>query len=290
MKELVSVIILTYNKFNHLKETVDSVLKQKYGNIQVIVSDDGSKNFDYKYVENLFNDSPKNITSVRILSNENNLGTVKNFNNAIKKAEGSIIVPLSCDDEFMNCDTIARIQEYFSSNSSCLLCTGKRLIVNEDGKEGEIIPSKEDIKILKLPSRELFKKIALKNIISGACTYYKKEVFENYGYFDESLRLLEDLPFYLDYLVNEGKIGFLDLITLKYRMGGISTVAVMNPILKNDFKYTFKTKIFPRKNILGIKLYRKLKLTYYLNFFDNSNIIKLAFKLMYIDVIIRDRL
>lgn len=288
MKELVSVIILTYNKFEHLKETVDSLLQQEYENIQVIVSDDGSKNFNYKYVESLFKDSPLNITSVIIIDNKNNMGTVKNFNNAIKKAEGNIIVPLSCDDEFMCVDTISRIQEYFKNNS-CLICTAKRLTINEDGKEERIIPSEEEIIIFNLPPKELFKKIALNNIISGSCTYYKKEVFESYGYFDERLRLLEDLPFYLDHLSNGRKIGFLDEVTIKYRMGGISTAAVMNPMLKNDFKHTFEEKIFPRKDILGKKLYRKLKLTYYINLFDNSNMKKLSLKLRYIDVIIRDR-
>lgn len=285
MNELVSVIILTYNKFENLKETVDSLFIQDYKNIQVIVSDDGSKNFDHIYVNNLFKNCPNNISSVIILDNKNNQGTVKNFNNAIKKADGMIILPLSPDDKFMSYNTISIIQKYFNNND-CLICTGKRMIIDNDGNEVGILPSKEETEIFNQSPREIFRKIATSNIISGASTYYKKEVFEKFGYFDEDFKILEDHPYYLDHLGNGREIGFLNEVTLKYKLGGVSTSGLINPLFKDDVKKNFELKILNRKDILGKQLYRKLELSYYKNCFDNSTIKKIGLIIKYLDVVL----
>lgn len=49
---LVSVIIPTYNRFNFLKHTLESVLLQSYKNIEIIIINDGSSQTDY-YEKNM---------------------------------------------------------------------------------------------------------------------------------------------------------------------------------------------------------------------------------------------
>ena len=46
------------------------------------------------------------------------------------------------------------------------------------------------------------------NFVSGASTYYKKEIFDKYGLFDEKYKLLEDYPFYVNLAFNNEKIGY----------------------------------------------------------------------------------
>jgi len=41
-KPLVSIIIPTYNRANYLEKAIESVLKQTYENIEIIVSDNAS--------------------------------------------------------------------------------------------------------------------------------------------------------------------------------------------------------------------------------------------------------
>ena len=43
----VSVVVLTYKKFDNLQNNINSVLKQDYTNYEVIIHDDGSDNFDF---------------------------------------------------------------------------------------------------------------------------------------------------------------------------------------------------------------------------------------------------
>ena len=42
---LISVVITTYNRPNLLKRSIDSVLKQTYKNIELIIIDDSSKTY-----------------------------------------------------------------------------------------------------------------------------------------------------------------------------------------------------------------------------------------------------
>ena len=50
---LVSVVIPTYNRIYTLPASVDSVLKQTYENLELIIMDDGSTDGTKEYVESI---------------------------------------------------------------------------------------------------------------------------------------------------------------------------------------------------------------------------------------------
>ena len=50
---LVSIITLTYNKFNYWIEQIESVSIQSYTNIEYIIADDGSKNYSREFIEEI---------------------------------------------------------------------------------------------------------------------------------------------------------------------------------------------------------------------------------------------
>ncbi len=50
---LVSTVIPTYNQAHFLKEAIESVLKQTYPNIEVVVVDDGSTDDTLKILEDM---------------------------------------------------------------------------------------------------------------------------------------------------------------------------------------------------------------------------------------------
>ena len=83
-KTLISVVTCSYNDFKNYYKTIDSVLNQKYENIEYILSDDGSDSFNENVIREYIDNNNKKNYSIKIISQKNNIGTVKNVNNAYK--------------------------------------------------------------------------------------------------------------------------------------------------------------------------------------------------------------
>lgn len=65
---LFSVIILTYNNTEYLFGLLDSLFKQTYNNIELIISDDASTSFDMNKIDNYIKSNKKNnIVSYQII-------------------------------------------------------------------------------------------------------------------------------------------------------------------------------------------------------------------------------
>lgn len=93
----VSVCVVTYNpQKEKLMETLESIVRQKYANLQIILSDDGSE-------EPFFNEAREfldkaNITDYKLVEAPENQGTVKNVEQALLAADGVFIKTISPGD------------------------------------------------------------------------------------------------------------------------------------------------------------------------------------------------
>lgn len=270
--ELVSIIVLTYRNFDNIEKNLKSIFCQKYPNIEIIVSDDGSDNFDIEKIEKILEKKSDNIKKIQVIHHEKNIGTVKNFNEAIKKANGEYIFPLSQDDCFYSENTVEEIVSNFDDS---LVVTSIREAYSGEQSVGEF-PIEADRGRFNNPNFYDFL-IFNGNIISGASTYYKKEVFEKYGYFDEELRLLEDMPFYLKLLSQKEKIKFISVKTIKYSLGGVSTSKKPNLMLTKDWIKVYQKEIEGKKGYLKRYIQFLLKTNQNILKDKNSKIIYLEF-------------
>ncbi len=261
---LVSTIILTYKNFEYIYEAIDSVLNQDYKNIELIINDDGSENFNknklFEYINKNKNDNIKNVI---INQNEQNMGTVKNYNTAIKLSSGEYFIGIASDDVFYDNSTITKIVEYFKKTNALIITTKRYLYDKKMEKLLQVLPQEKEIEMIKsLNSNELFKELSKKNFISGASTPFSKKMIQEYGDFDEEYTLLEDYPTYLKLLRNNCKIHFFEIPIIKYRTGGISNNSIINPILRQDFFKVIQKEILPNRNVIGNFTYRIKKFEY----------------------------
>lgn len=96
-RNLVSVIIPTYNRYSYLVNAIESVLNQSYKNFEIIIVNDGSTQKEY-YEKPL----PKNVKLINLETNQKNLigfksnEYIRNF--GIKAAEGEYLAFLDDDD------------------------------------------------------------------------------------------------------------------------------------------------------------------------------------------------
>lgn len=275
-----TIIVMVYKNLNQVRQTLDSVKRQTYSNYEVIVSDDGSPNYKQEDFEKIKQEYQNVFENFKLINNDINRGTVKHFNNLIRQSKGAIICPLSSGDQFYSKNSLREIIAAFNQGDSSIY-TSKR-IVKRDSKE-ETYPSSYQISLLNQPNHLFEYIMRYGNFISGASTYYKKDIFEKYGLFDEKYKLLEDYPFFAKLALNDEKIGYLDYPTIQYELGGISTASNRNPLLDQDYVLLFKN-ILSRKDI-RISLMTKRALNYRIDKITKKYNILLT-QLLYIDVVI----
>ncbi len=92
---LVSIVIPLFNAKDYIAETIESVLKQSYKNIELIVVDDCSTDGSYELVE----DFSKRDSRVKLIRLEQNFGgPAKPRNIGVKNSKGDYIAFLDADD------------------------------------------------------------------------------------------------------------------------------------------------------------------------------------------------
>jgi len=91
---LVSICIPVYNGEKELFKAIESCINQTYKNIEIVISDDGSKDKTGKIALNYAAKDKR----IKYFKNETNLGAVKNFLNAFKLATGEFVQLLNHDD------------------------------------------------------------------------------------------------------------------------------------------------------------------------------------------------
>ena len=98
MKDIkVSVLIANYNNEKYLTECIDSIKKQTYQNIEIIIHDDSSSDNSIKRINKY-----KNITIIknRKRGKYGSYNQMNAYYRAFKKSKGEIIFLLDSDDLF----------------------------------------------------------------------------------------------------------------------------------------------------------------------------------------------
>ena len=284
----ISIITVCLNSKNTIKYTLNSVLSQKYKNIEHIIVDggstDGTRNILKKYKF-----KKKKIFYL------NNRSLYSSINFGIKKASGDLISILHSDDIYNNSSVVKKIAN-IAKNSENKIFFGNVVYFKNVNFE----------KITRFyPSLNISKKsFAFGNMPPHTASFYKKEIFKEYGLYNESFKIAGDFEhlFRLIYIKNL-KFKVLNFIVTRMRAGGLSGrnissfVIINQEILKTFQIYKKKTnllkillrvppKIFQYMFLNQKKLNRNFKITinkFYKNDFYNKiniiqNIKKLNFK------------
>ena len=125
-----SVALCTYNGEKFLKQQIDSILEQTKQVDEIVVCDDGSKDSTLQILEDYRNRYPNLF---RIYSNENNLGSIKNFEKAIGLCTYEIIF-LSDQDDIWLPEKVAEYCEYFQNHPEIEVLASNGFGIDEEGK------------------------------------------------------------------------------------------------------------------------------------------------------------
>jgi glycosyltransferase involved in cell wall biosynthesis len=88
----ISLLVPVYNGEKYLREALDSLLAQTFGDFELLVIDDGSTDSSAEIVSSY--QDPR----VRLERNERNLGLIATLNRGLELARGEFIARMDCDD------------------------------------------------------------------------------------------------------------------------------------------------------------------------------------------------
>lgn len=243
---LVTVVIITYNSATTVIETLDSIGNQTYSNIELIISDDCSKDNTIDLVNNWVVQNKNRFVRIEVVKSSINTGVAPNLNRGIDKAKGEWIKSLAGDDTLVT----TAIEEYvrFVQENNCCICFAKMRTFGIDEKANQLNMSfLEDIyKDLKLPTREQQYSVALKrHIMPGPGIFYKRSFFYEIGRFNEKYPMAEEYDFQLRVL-DRTKFYFIDKYLVNWRISPSSlSHSIDNPFVK-DLTNTFQEIRLPR--------------------------------------------
>lgn len=111
-KPLISVIMPCYNAESFLSEAIDSVLRQTYPNVEVIIVDDGSTDGSRKILS-AYGDRVKLLT-------QENQGPYLARNHGLKNALGEYVAFLDADD-WWSPDCLSKLYKALNNHPDCAL-------------------------------------------------------------------------------------------------------------------------------------------------------------------------
>lgn len=132
---LVSIITPSYNQAAYLEETINSVLKQDYQNLEYIIvdggSDDGSLEIINKYAEQL-----------AWWVSEPDQGQTDAINKGFARAKGEILAWLNSDDTYLP-GAVSEAVIYLQSHPEIGMVYGDANLIDEDGNVIGSFPARQ---------------------------------------------------------------------------------------------------------------------------------------------------
>ncbi len=145
--DLVTIIVPVYNVENYLNRCLDSIIKQSYKNLDIILINDGSTDNSLK----ICNNYAKNDTRITVINIENSGPSICR-NIGLEKAKGSYISFVDSDDyiEKNFIETLLKNQE--NTNADVVGCS-----INVNDVNGDIFDAYNDYELVTYKKNTLIK-------------------------------------------------------------------------------------------------------------------------------------
>jgi glycosyltransferase involved in cell wall biosynthesis len=252
MQPLVSIVTIVYNGEKHIEQTINSVLKQTYPNVEYIIIDGGSKDNTVSIIK-------KYEHRLAYWISEPDKGISDAFNKGLRQAKGEWIGIINADDWYEP-NAVQKVIDAAAGNDIVF---------------GDVQYWKNSAKsFIQISNIEYLEKEV--SIIHPA-VFVKKEAYEKHGYYDTSLRCAMDYEMLLRMKLNNCRFVHVPIVLSNMRWEGFSdkqwklgrkeTLAIKNKYFPgrkfgNYLHYYWKIGV-----ISTIKLMEKLHLDFLLKFY-----------------------
>ncbi|OTA19167.1 hypothetical protein Xbed_02564 [Xenorhabdus beddingii] len=142
---MISVLIPAYNVEKYVAEALDSIIKQTFNDIEIIIVDDCSTDNTY----NICKEYSGKDNRIKLFQNNKNQGIAHTLNIALNKSIGKYIIRMDADDISLP-HRIEIMYDFLIKNPSIDIVSSSTITIDENGKEiGEYIPLEKHKDLIK---------------------------------------------------------------------------------------------------------------------------------------------
>ena len=222
---LMTILVLCYKNQELLYGMLDSIFMQDYPRIQLVVSDDGSEQFDIAKIENYISLHKRdNIEEVIVRSNPVNMRTVRHIHAAMDYVKGDYLVFTAADDRFSGRGTISMYVEQFLRQPEKKWLVAKCRVTSPDYMETyHYLPAQKDVAFFEADDASvLFSRWARRGLAIPCCMAFRTDAIQMVGGFDLDYLFIEDWPLELKLLRSGHAPIFCNQVTALHSSGGVT--------------------------------------------------------------------
>ncbi len=191
----ITLITPSFNQGAFLEQTITSVLKQQYPNLEYFVIDGGSTDDSVKVME-------KYRSQLSWCVSEKDGGQTHAINKGLVRATGEIVSWLNSDD-YLHPGALHKIAERFSDPAvSCVI--GRIEYFNSKG------PVRRSGSVVKHPAEKTLGSA----VVPQPAMYFRKSCYDEIGLLNEKLSLWFDNEWYMRYIIRYGIEGIREIAAL----------------------------------------------------------------------------
>lgn len=230
-----SIITITYNNLVGLRKTADSVLEQTVSDFEWIIIDGASTDGTKEYLAAMA--AKLQITNCKLqIISEPDRGIYNAMNKGIRLAQGEYIQILNAGDCLAATDVAERMLNALTEQTAKAgqpidILYGNMLKVDGNGK---------------LIGKSGYTEYSLRQFYSSTlnhdCAYIRRALFDEYGLYDESLRIVSDWKWYLQAILGKVRPVYADIDVTIFDGGGISET---NLTLRNQERRRVLEEVLP---------------------------------------------
>lgn len=218
----VSIITPIYNGERYIGETIESVLKQSYGNWEMLIVDDGSIDHSFEIARNFEN----NDSRIHVFHQENK-GSAAARNYGIRNAKGKVIALLDADDLWEPDFLEKQVKFMKEKNAACVFCSYRK--IDENSKE--IFHPTKIMKEVRIKDMRVMNRIGCLTGLYDTTKYGKV-------YLHEDLKSLRDDYAYWYDIINKTGIAYGNKkILASYRVMQSSTTGKKLKLIKIQYSF-----------------------------------------------------
>lgn len=229
-----SIITINYNNASGLRKTMESVFAQTCKDFEYIIVDgasaDGSVDIIRELVAPDFNDKLKTVVDGVdvVVSSEPDTGIYNAMNKGVRAAKSEYVLMLNSGDYFVDEHVVERILPELDGTDIVqgnILEYGKGCIVRNSGYK------KSDLTM---------NDVYLGYFLHQA-SFCKRILFDQYGYFDESYKIVADTKFFQTCLgIGNASFRYINLDIAYYDMRGVSSNSQVGNLREKERQRIYK--------------------------------------------------